>query len=445
MTTPSASTGTGTTPSTRPPFIAESAAHRAASWLPLLAAAAAGPAAGVEIVLLGKALGGRAGLPGAVVGYIAATAAVLAAVAIVLGRRRLPPRTGRGGGLLALLAGLGLIVAGAIPAVPALTIGLLLTGVVGGPLLLTARIVNEPKAFRAAMTVGALAGAGVAAVTTEYPGVAVAVAGVVAGLAGLLSVAGNPVPPRAVGLGAPDAAVPGEPESFVLGGTEAESFVLGGTAPESFVPGRAAPESFVPDRAAPESSILGGAETGAEPDTVTGSGPGEWIVRAAAGFAVGATVLPALHLLLFRWTVLDADQPPYLAVALIPAALVAFLAGARRAAAAPLLVLAAGGPVLVATAPGPWQATLGIAVTVTAAVRALTLRGPDSTKPILALLIPPLAAAVALALALGLRHLWGDGAALTLLALPVLAAALSVTRPGAITRPDPEPTSEGGA
>ncbi|MQY26124.1 hypothetical protein [Nocardia aurantia] len=461
MTTPSASTGTGAAPSTRPPFIAESGARRTAAWLPLLAAAAAGPMAGIEIVLLGKALGGRAGLPGAVVGYIAATAAVLAASAILLARRRLPP-PGRGAGVLALLAGVGLVLAGAIPVVPALLAGILLAGVVTGPLLVAARVRGGARAFRIAMSAGALAGAAVAAAVTERPGAGLLVAGVVAALAGSVLAVRDPsttaAPPTTAELGAPEAVVSGEAEAPALAATSSTGVVdsPGPDAAESLAAGaRSRSSEYAPIPAAAGSHSAESTVGRTAPAVAEARPAGAEIIRAAAGFAVGATVLPALHLLLFRWTVLDADQPPYLAVALIPVMLVALLPGARRTAAAPLLVLAAGGPILVATGPGPWQATIGIAVTGTAAVRALTLRdsepnsvavGTRATKYVVALLVPPVAAAVGLGLAIGLRHLWGDGTALTLLALPVLAAALLVTRPG-ITRPAPAPetVSEGGA
>ncbi|MCX4096864.1 hypothetical protein [Nocardia sp. alder85J] len=425
MTTPSASAGTGATPSTPPPFTAESPGSRGGAWLPLLAAAAAGPAAGVGIVLLSKALAGRAGLPGAVVGYIAATAVVLGGVAIVVARRWLPPRTGRGIGVLALLAGVGIVAAGAIAVVPALLTGVLLAGALGGPLIQAARVVNRPRAFRIAMTVGVLVGTALAAAGTRYPGVALLATGTVALLAGLGLALRDPAP-----------SAPPDSVSTPGSGATAEPGVLSPSSGDSVpVDAVAPPDSGVaePAAATPAASVaVGAAVPEAEPGWAR-------IVRAAAGFAVGATVLPALHLLLFRWTVLDADQPRYLAVALIPAVLVASAAGGtRRVAAAPLLVLAAGGPVLVATAPGAWQATVGIALTVTAAVRAWAVTSADRlderSNHLLPLLIPAISAGVGLAAVAGLRQVWGDGAALTLAAMPVLAAAAFVTRPGAVSR-----------
>src|SRR5689334_18384532 len=124
---------------TTPSASAESEPHRprnsAGNRLLLTAAAAAGPMTGTAVVLLGKPLGGAVGLPGAVAGYITLTAAVLAALAVPPAWRWRVLGSGRRAGAAALVAGAGTVLAGLIPQIPALTAGLLVTGLCAGPLL----------------------------------------------------------------------------------------------------------------------------------------------------------------------------------------------------------------------------------------------------------------------------------------------------------------------
>lgn len=388
MATSSASTGNRSTLRSSPPFGIHLLSGRTGSWPVLIGAAAAGPMAATEIALLSKPLGGATGLPGAVVGYTGLTALALAAATVLPAWRWRLAATGRRAGFAAIIAGLGLLVAAVVPAVGAFTAGLLATGIGAGPLLLAARAATRARAFHVAMSAGALAGALAAALLVEHPRLAVLTAASVAVAAGLVAAVADP------GL-----------DAGFDGGIRACTRRLGRY-----------------------SSTYG-----------------------ALGFAVGATVLPALHLLLFRWNVLDADQPAYLAAALVPAPLAATLTGYGRPAPALSLILAAGGLLLVATAPGAWQTALGVAVTVTAAVRATAVT--DST---LREQIPEgqrvcWAAVTGTALALGgfgglaatagLARVWGTGSALTLLAIVVLAAAVVSLRPSAAGHSGVDPTT----
>ncbi|AYF76999.1 hypothetical protein D7D52_27925 [Nocardia yunnanensis] len=411
-----------------------------------VAAAAAGPMAGFAIVLLAKPLGGVVGLPGAVVGYVALTAGVLAAIGVLPAWQWRLLTTGRRVGVAAVLAGAGAVVAGAISAIPALTCGVLVAGALSGPLLVAARAVVPAREFYFLMATGGLAGAALAGTCAENPGLPLIVAGGVAATAGCVLAVFDP-PTRAPGRpgsaqrgrvaatspGSAAAASPGNAAAAPPGSAAAAS--LGSAAIVSFGGGESV-ETVASDPVIPggEVRVVGvavGAPTG-QPLRWAGS------CCAAVGFVMGATILPALHLLLFRWKVLDAHQCGYVGAALAVALVVASVRGYRASALAPLLILAAGGPLLVATAPGPWRLTVGMAVSVAATVRVLATvdslvrqQVPDSavrTYSAVTALAFAGGAAAGLGAVAGLSRWWGTGTALTLASIPVLAAAVLTTR-----------------
>ncbi|MET9490732.1 hypothetical protein [Nocardia sp. NPDC006630] len=346
------------------------------SRLTVLLAAVAGPMAGIEIVLLDKPLGGVVGLPGAVVGYIALTAVGLGVIAILPAVRWRLIASGRRTGVCGVLAGAGLVVAGAIPSIGAFTGGVLAVGVLMGAVLVAGLAsAGRARTGYAVPAAGLVGGALAAGGSAQNPGIALVATGSTAVALGVALFA----------LPRPAAAEPG---------------------------GRALR-------------------------------PGREVLRilpayAATGFAVGGTVLPALHLLLFRWNVLDADHPWYLAPAAAPMVIVAVLPGRRAGAITPWLILAAGGSLLVATAPGAWQLTAGIAVTLAAAVRCLAVLdsvlsqefsiAADLTRSAVTACAVAAGGLAGLGLAVATGHVWGTGSALALSALPVLAAALFTVR-----------------
>jgi hypothetical protein len=172
----------------------------------------------------------------------------------------------------------------------------------------------------------------------------------------------------------------------------------------------------------------------------------------AVGLAVGGTVLPALHLLLFRWNVLDGARANLLLLAALPALLVLAVPGPHPSAVAPLLILSAGGPVLVATAPGRATLAIGIAVTLAAAARAargldLAVRtdgGPPTRFAALSALLMIGAGLLGLALVTAVGELFGTGTGLTVLAMPALIAALLYGHTVRTPLSDPAPVLQGG-
>ncbi|MGW4248987.1 hypothetical protein [Nocardia sp. NPDC004722] len=159
----------------------------------LIATAAAGPAAGIEIALLCKPLGGATGMPGAVVGYIGLAALVLGCAAILPAHRWRLLCSVRRGGIAALVAGTGLMAAGLISTMWGLTAGVLVAGSAAGPLLVVALAEASVRGFHAAMSAGALAGAVGATALFERPGLALAIAGGIAAMAGSAAAVANPV------------------------------------------------------------------------------------------------------------------------------------------------------------------------------------------------------------------------------------------------------------
>ncbi|MEV4151812.1 hypothetical protein AB0J48_02300 [Nocardia salmonicida] len=345
--------------------------HRA-SVSAALCAVAAGPVAGGQLVLLAKPLGGVVGVPGAVVGYIVLTGAVLGlfAASLCLWRVRSSVEMAS---VCGVLAGIAVLVAGAADTVAVFAVAVLVAGTVTGPLLVSGRALAADLGRRsfvvmhAAATAGLVVAAWLAVRYYENPG-----AGVIA--AGALTV------------------------------------VLGASA--GLLRARAgAPVSRRPDTigAVPRAALSG---------------------YGAVGLAVGGTVLPALHLLLFRWNEFGAEQLTWLVFAAVPAVFVVALPGRRPAAVPVLLILAAGGPVLVATASGPVLLTIGLAVTLTAAARAITaldeqvcLPAPHADRAAATAVVTAIAGFAGLGLVDLLGRVIGTGSALTVLAACVLVAA----------------------
>ncbi|MBF6135592.1 hypothetical protein IU501_21625 [Nocardia otitidiscaviarum] len=378
----------------------------------VLAGAWAGPVAGGQLVLLSKPFGGVVGVPGAAVGYIAVTALVTGSVAaaVAVWRRVSPSWVAVAG----IVAGLAFIVAGMVTGPVPFVAALLVASAACGPLIALGRVVvwRQPRAlagWQVAMTVGVAVAAGTSAIWIETPGTALIVAGIAVGLhsvlaLGLTRAAEEPIP---IGAGA-----------SAGGGSDGSS---GGRA-------------------------SAGAGVG------VGAGAGASVsIRlllfgyATAGFVLGGTVLPALHLLLFRWEAFGADQVGLLLLAAVSAGIAVALPGPHVGAVPVLLILAAGGPVLVATAPGTAGAAIGIAVTLAAAARAA--RGLDRTAatvpghlwlPVLTLLVVLAAGVLGLGAVTLLDARFGTGTALTALALPVLTAAALFARSA---RPRPARTS----
>lgn len=292
------------------PGMRESASAAAA----VLCAIAAGPVAGGQLVLLGKPLGGMVGLPGAVVGYIVVTAAVLGLLIAAVWLWGWGAATGMASGC-GVLAGGASIVAGAVDGVVLFTIAVLLTGAATGPLLGVARALafelgrSGLVCTCAAAAVGMAAAAWLAGRYYEDPGGGLIIAGALTAILGL-----------ATGL----LAVPGT---------------------EPLPPGRFA--------------AIGAGVRSALPHYL------------APGLAIGGTTLPALHLLLFRWNEFGAEQCLWLSFAAAPAVVAVIVPGRRAEAVPVLLILAAGGTLLVAVAPGPVSLTIGLALTLSASLRAL--------------------------------------------------------------------------
>ncbi|TDC73605.1 hypothetical protein E1285_44510, partial [Actinomadura sp. 7K507] len=123
---------TAALPATRPH--SRRRAPGAAAGTAVAASAAAGPLAAGTVLLLADALGGVVGVPGDVVTYIALTGLLLACVMLPAAlwlARRTPVR-----GLVAAagaLAGLAVVAAGLVPAVPVFATALMAAGIAGDP------------------------------------------------------------------------------------------------------------------------------------------------------------------------------------------------------------------------------------------------------------------------------------------------------------------------
>ncbi|MFD3747380.1 hypothetical protein [Nocardia sp. NPDC058633] len=343
--------------------------HRA-SVSAALCAVIAGPVAGGQLVLLAKPLGGVVGLPGAVVGYLVLTGAVLGLFAALLCLWQLRTSVEMASAC-GVLAGIAVLVAGAADTVAVFAVAVLVAGTVTGPLLVAGRTLAADLGrqsflvMHAAATAGLVAAAWLGGRYYENPGAGVIAAGALTAILGVSTgllrarLAEAPMSRRAATIGA--------------------------------VP-RAALAGYV-----------------------------------AVGLAVGGTVLPALHLLLFRWNEFGAEQLTWLLFAATPAVFVVALPGRRPVAVPVLLILAAGGPVLVATASGPVLLTIGLAVTLAAAARAMTALDEQvclrADRAAATAVVTAIAGSTGLGLVDLLGRVVGTGSALTVLAACVLVAA----------------------
>ncbi|WP_067701446.1 hypothetical protein [Nocardia jejuensis] len=364
-----------------------------------------GPTAGGQLALLTKPFGGVLGLPGEVVGYIALTMLVLGcASAAATTRLRV---SSRGAGWCTVVAGAALVAAGTVSSTWGFTITLLSAGVAAGPVVVRgrARVLGSRAASLTVWHVCCAAGfagaAGLAALCASTPGSGVLGTGVVTVLCGALMLA-------------------------------APADSAAGTRPTRYSP----------------SPARDSAASSASPHSVRSLLPG----YAAVGLTLGGVVLPALHLLLFRWNALGAEQAVLLLATTLPALVVLALPGPNADALAVLLVLAAGGALLVATAPGRVTLTIGLGLTLAASARAargldLVLaerhRGDGAAATAISMVLAGLAG---LGLVTVLAGPAGVGTGVTLLALPALLVALYCgSRRLAPRSALPAPILEGGA
>ncbi|MFC9437070.1 hypothetical protein [Nocardia sp. NPDC057030] len=352
-----------------------------------LCAIAAGPVGGGQLVLLGKPLGGMVGVPGAVVGYIVVTAAVLGLLIAALWLWRWGATAAMASGC-GVLAGGAIIVAGAVDGVVVFTIAVLVAGAATGPLL----AVGRALAFElgrtglvcacAAAVVGMAAAAWLAGRYYANPGAALIIAGA---LTAVLALATG-------------------------------SVAVAGAA--TLPPGRHA--------------AIGASVRSAFP------------LYLAAGLAIGGTTLPALHLLLFRWNEFGAEQCRWLSFAAAPAVIAVIVPWHRTEAVPILSILAAGGTLLVAIAPGPVTVTIGLALTLSLGFRAVAAldegvrrvtaradRGASASVTAAVAVISGLAGLGSVDL---LGRLIGTGSALTVSALCVLVVVWLSVRRGARQR-----------
>ncbi|MEV6072466.1 hypothetical protein AB0L82_38490 [Nocardia sp. NPDC052001] len=336
----------------------------------VLGSALAGPVAGGQLVLLAKPLGGVLGVPGTVVGYIALTVLTVGgAAALLTVRRRLSLPVA---GVCAMVTGAGFAVAGSVSAPWLFVTAAVVAGVAAGPLVVTGRAAafesfGALTGWQVTMTAGVAVTAGTASLCYERPGLGLILAGAALIVLGL-----------GIALANRNASQPGS--LIVARGALSRRYLLG---------------------------------------------------YAVAGWIVGGTVLPSLYLLLFRWNALGVEQTNLLVLASIPALAALALPAPRLGAVVPLLILAAGGPVLVATAPGRATLTIGIGVALTAAARAaraldIAVRAETSGShraASLTMLAVVGAGSAGLAMVTALGELFGTGSGLTVLALPALALA----------------------
>ncbi|MEU8900321.1 hypothetical protein [Nocardia sp. NPDC048505] len=392
----------------------------------VLCGALLGPVAGGQLALLGKPLGGVLGVPGEVVGYLAITALVIgcATAFLVTGGRY------RAAGVCALLAGLAYLTAGLTARPWLFTAAVLVAGAATGPALAAGRTLALARGGRArtawhgAMVAGAVLAAGTAVLCDRRPGTALLIVGALAAGTGLLAVLTSESAARAPG------SAPAGSETAVRTSESA----IGGVAPAS----ESAPTSMLPGRvlevAARTSKAVAAQRLAAWRMKLAGSCR-FLATGAVAGLLAGGTVLPGLHLLLFRFDAVGSEQTIWLLWATLPALLAVALPGPDPGAVPMLLVIACGGPILVATAPGRASLAVGIAVTLVAVVR--TLRGVDlllgdvvpHPATAWATLLAPIAAGLAgLGLVTVCAPLFGTGSGLLVLAAAGLLAVLGLRR-----------------
>ncbi|MFI6866056.1 hypothetical protein [Nocardia sp. NPDC050406] len=367
----------------------------------ILAGTLAGPVAAGGLALLSKPFGGILGIPGAAVGYIVMTCLVIGCVTALLTLRW--PVSRRVAGGCAVLAGAGFAVAGLVSTLWVFVAAVLVASAAAGPLIVAARMVAfESRAtltgWQVATAVGAAGAGGMASLYVADPGTGLVVAGALTAVLGALVVAVESIAPRR-----------DTPAGYDVG------------------PG-----------ALPRGLLIG---------------------YAVVGALVGGTILPALHLLLFRWNTFGAEQTNLLLLAVLSAALVLALPGPDTSAVPPLLVLGAGGPLLVATAPGESTLAIGLAVTLIACARAA--RGLDfelvqlsygtgrsaavtPRSAAITALVVAVAGAAGLGLVAGVEQFSGTGTGLTLLSVPTLIGAVLCGRAALAPRSAAAPLLQGG-
>lgn len=342
------------------------------AWSLAAAAAVTVPVGGGQMFLMAKPIAGTIGVPGEVIGYIALTAALLGCLTALAAPRLLRLTSARAGAWSALGAGAALI----------------LTGVSDGPILFSV----------AALVAGALIG-----ITYTTGRIRFAELGSTARAArhamtwlGLLAAA------------ALSWAFYLEPMSGLLvAGVVAAGFgILAVPVSTNTGPAPISTPAAARDRRA-----------------LFGYG--------AAGFAVAAAVTSTMYLLLHRWEVVGADQMPLIGAAAVAAAVLVALP-LRPLSISLLLVVAAGGLLLVAIAPGASTTAIGLAVTLAAAARAVaeldrTMAGPAAHSSAPAACVGGLGAVAGLGAAEILREVVGAGTAITLTAIPVLALTAAWT------------------
>ncbi|GAB2839124.1 hypothetical protein GCM10022221_43310 [Actinocorallia aurea] len=146
----------------------------------------------------------------------------------------------------------------------------------------------------------------------------------------------------------------------------------------------------------------------------------------AVGWTLGAIILPALRLWMFRFELFGSDQIVALLIAVVAGCALAYPLIRWAGDIASLLILAAGGLVLTAT--GPNAVLLGVGVTITFAASIAALAGLDRQTAGRGAALTASFALLGGLLAYGadplLRTFAGSGTALTLAALPVLVLAL---------------------
>ncbi|GAA0965810.1 hypothetical protein [Actinocorallia libanotica] len=120
-------------------------------------------------------------------------------------------------------------------------------------------------------------------------------------------------------------------------------------------------------------AVFTGAFSGPVPDSRRAFREVRWTLPAyaAVGWALGAVILPAARLLLFRFELFGADRMYHLLAAVAGGCLLAFLLGRLTDEVPSLLIAAAGGLLLVATAPWAAGIAVGAAVVFGAAMAAL--------------------------------------------------------------------------
>ncbi|GAB2680343.1 hypothetical protein [Nocardia goodfellowii] len=282
----------------------------------ILCGALAGPVAGGQLALLAKPFGGVVGIPSAAVGYLAISAFALGCVTAAIR----PGRSVRVGGVCGVIAGMAFAIAGLVSTPWMFTTAVLVAGAGTGPAFVAGRMRalagSTLTGWHIVTALGVVVAAAVAAVCQRSPGTGLFVSGLLAASCAAVAV-------------------------------------------------------FAPD--------------GADSATAVGRRPGDRLIPApmrwalagygALGLLVGGTVLPALHLLLFRWNAVGSEQATWLVFAALPAVFAVALPTPDPSAVVPLLALAAGGPLLVGTAPGEATLAIGIAVALAAAARAA--RGLD--------------------------------------------------------------------